>query len=633
MLPLVALALAASYYSEYSYQRDSKREIITSLNSMAVEIKRELQNSRNLVLGISRAAAIKSFMPILDSVSHDETHPNIQLSRKKVNRYFEGFQTILPGVFVMRVLDQRGNTLVKVSNNKTSQAQYESLQGIHYVEHQIATAPFVETLEKLPRDEVSFLNLPHHALENENNFALPLLDYAVPLYDGEKWLGTLAVTTTGERINNIIDNVPRLYRGKLIITENNPDDINRHGLLLYDEQSKLRFAQSRPAFIAFQQRHTIPLFEEVINNTEGTIKQNHSLVYYTEFFPYPNLLIGWLIATQIDEAVLSAPFTNIRLAIWFFAATALLITLILTGFVVRKISQPICNLAYQLKSFADGKHDLRANSEQSIAEVEVLASSFNYMADTLIKAQRERDKAQDMMLQNNKLVSIGQMAAGIGHEINNPLNNILSYTTLISRNIAKNAADLDNKSLHSLQQDLDALRSETLRASEIVKGILNFARQMPPQLGNVSVREWLQKSISLVQQTAKSRHIQINLNYDGDGVFEGDQAQLQQVLINLLLNAIQASEDNAAIDISVNCSEDLLEVKIHDQGSGIPDDVLDRIYDPFFSTKEEGEGSGLGLSISLGIIELHHGTLDIQNNPDKGTTATIIIPMQHDQQV
>lgn len=629
VVPLVALALAASYYSENSYQREIKREIITSLNGMTVEISHELQNSRNLVLGISRAAAVKSFIPILKSIAEEENHPSIRLLRRKINHYLEGFQTIIPGEFTIRVLDNHGDTLVKVSKTKTSQAQYESLQGIHYVEHQIASPAFIKSLENMPADEVSFFALPHHALNNENDTAKPLLDYAVPLYDDDKWYGTLVVTLSGEQIDYIVNNVTRLYKGKLFITENNPDNNNRHGLLIYDEKTKLNIAQNRPPVVTEKSPLSTVLFNESIQNSEGIIQQDRLHIYYSEFFPYPNRLIGWVVATRIDENILSAPFENIRIAIWLFAATSLFFTLILTSFAVRKISQPICKLAFQLKAFADGKFDQRANTDQTIAEIEVLSTSFNYMADTLVHTQSERDKAQTMVLQNNKLASIGQMAAGIGHEINNPLNNILSYSTLISRTISKNAADIDAKNLSNLQQDIDSLRNETLRASEIIKGILNFARQMPPQLGIFPIKKWLEKSISLVQQTAKTHHIEIKLHYTGNDTFEGDQAQLQQVIINLLINAIQASENNAVINIDAKCDDQQLEVTIQDEGHGINEEDLNNIYDPFFTTKEEGDGSGLGLSISLGIIESHQGSLIIQNNAqNKGATATISLPKQ-----
>jgi len=635
ILPLVALALAASYYSEYNYQREIKREIVASLNSITVELSHELQNSRNLVLGISRSTAVKSFMPILSSVSEGESHPSIRLLRRKLNHYLEGFQTILPGEFTVRVLDHSGDTLVKVSHNKTSQAQYENLFGVRYVEHQMSTPELISLLDKLPTDEISFINLPHHILENENAVSKPLLDFAVPLYEDDKWLGALVVSLSGEQLDHIIKNATRLYKGNLILAEINPENNERHGLLLHDQKNKLNFFLPRQTFFSLTKRFSNKIFSEIISNPDGIIADDGKLIYYSEFFPYPNRLINWIVATEIEENIISAPFANNRLAIWLFAATSLFITLLLTGFAVRKISKPICGLAYQLKSFADGKFDQRANTQQSIEEIKVLSSSFNYMADTLLNAQNERDKAQNMALQNNKLVSIGQMAAGIGHEINNPLNNILSYSTLISRNIAKNAADINNKTLTSLQNDIDALRNETLRASDIIKGILNFARQMPPQIISFSIKDWLEKSVSLVQQTAKSRHINIQLHCDNNYI-NGDQAQLQQVIINLLLNAIQASEDNATITINVSSDDSFIKVTIHDEGCGIHEDDLSNIYDPFFSTKEEGDGTGLGLSISLGIIESHHGSLVIENNTDeqgrrcKGTTATLSLPQHID---
>lgn len=579
-------------------------------------------------------------MPVLVSVVKGKPHKNISQLRSNINNYFEGFQTILPGNFTLRLLDIHGDSLAKVTHNKTSTAQYENLLGIQYVEPQVVSSQFVQNLEKLPKDEVSFLSLPHHFFKSENDLEPLLLDYAVPLYDQDQRVGTLVVSLSAQQIDRILHNAVRLYKGKIIVAENNPDNKNRHGLLIYDEKNNLQVSQNRSAFFTLQQRLSPELFSSIIDNTSGIESQDGTLLYFSEMYPYPNRLISWVVATQIEEDILFAPFLINRLYIWSFAAIALIVTLILTGFAVRKISQPICQLASQLKTFADGKFDQRADKKQSIAEINALSESFNYMADTLVNAQAERDKAQIMLLQNNKLASIGQMAAGIGHEINNPLNNILSYSTLISRNIAKNAADLETKTLSNLQKDIDALRSETLRASDIIKGILNFARQMPPQLKPFSIQDWLEKSIALVQQTAKARHISINVDYinvtdDENQTYVGDQAQLQQVIINLLLNAIQASADNTEIKLEVSLTKEYLKIVIFDQGCGIKEENFNKIYDPFFSTKEEGEGSGLGLSISLGIIESHHGTLLIENRSSdetheaiEGTIATLILPLQ-----
>ena len=137
----------------------------------------------------------------------------------------------------------------------------------------------------------------------------------------------------------------------------------------------------------------------------------------------------------------------------------------------------------------------------------------------------------------------------------------------------------------------------------------------------------METTLALVNQAAKSRHITLELDCNYSGNLDGDRSQLQQAIINLLLNAIQASEENNSITINAHVVAEQLIIKIHDQGCGIEQASLDKIYDPFFSTKAEGEGTGLGLSISLGIIEHHHGTLDIRNNDTQGVTATIILPV------
>ena len=219
------------------------------------------------------------------------------------------------------------------------------------------------------------------------------------------------------------------------------------------------------------------------------------------------------------------------------------------------------------------------------------------------------------------------MAAGIGHEINNPLNNILSYSKLLTRNLEQ-MATLDTTAREQLLDDLQALREETLRASEIVKGILNFARQVPPRYSRFQVQPWLEKTLKIVHQAARSRQVNLLLENDYAGELEGDRGQLQQALVNLLLNAIQASPANTTVSLTTHAADGRLIIKVCDEGTGISESSLDNIFDPFFTTKPEGEGSGLGLSISLGIVERHQGHLDIRNNPQRGVTARLSIPLQ-----
>ena len=157
---------------------------------------------------------------------------------------------------------------------------------------------------------------------------------------------------------------------------------------------------------------------------------------------------------------------------------------------------------------------------------------------------------------------------------------------------------------------------------------MNFARQVTPQYAPFSIRQWLQDTFTLVQQTAKSAGVNLSYDCEEDVIVEGDRGQLQQALINLMINAIQASARGSEVHVIVQVDADEVAINVIDQGSGVASADLDRIYDPFFTTKPEGEGSGLGLSISLGIIERHHGKLIINNNPDQGTTASMLIPLK-----
>jgi two-component system NtrC family sensor kinase len=219
------------------------------------------------------------------------------------------------------------------------------------------------------------------------------------------------------------------------------------------------------------------------------------------------------------------------------------------------------------------------------------------------------------MMQSAKLVSIGQMAAGIGHEINNPLGNILSLTKLIEREIPEDET--------RLRKDVQKVRDEADRVSRIVKGILNFARQVPPEKIRFEVKPWLQETIDLVQKDIASNDVSINLNANDGILLDGDRDLLQQAMINLINNAIYASPENSEITVSAMVGDSVLQLIVEDRGSGIAAKQMDNIFDPFFTTKPIGHGSGLGLSICLGIVERHNGTLELVNRKDGGVRAII----------
>ena len=619
ILPLTALALGATYYSEYSHKRAVHEDVMTNLNSIAGELKRQVQSYESLTLGLSQAQSVQEFLPLLDRMSRGQINQDINIYRSRLNHFFEGFQTILPGTFFFRLLDQSGNTLIKVNHQRRSPALYEGVQGIAYVEQELGDNVFTQLLRELPRGEVSVLNLPHNRMQSELFTMLAVQDFVVPLYWQDRFVGALTVTLLGDEIDRIMHHATRSFQGKLSIIENNPEDLFRHTSVLYDDINNIQFSQLRanPAYTKdiFVQGFFDGLGSREIDVTNSQLRG----LYFIELFPYQSRLTNWFLISKIDTTQVAAPFVQIRSIIWLCAGLALIISLLLANIGVRNIARPLGDMAKRLREYANGQQDLRVERRQRIDEIASLAGAFNYMAETLDTATHERDKAQNMMLQSAKLASIGEMAAGIGHEINNPLNNILSYAKLLERNLGETDGHL--------REDLRSLREEALRASDIVTGILNFSRQVPPRYSRFNVRDWLESTLTLVRQTAMDKDVTVTLEPLVDITIDGDPVQLQQAMINLLLNAIQASPIHSAVQVRVRSGKDVICIAVIDQGSGIEEEILDKVFDPFFTTKEEGQGSGLGLSITHGIVEHHHGRLTLVNNVEgAGACAEICLP-------
>jgi len=621
VVPLALLAFLAISYSEKGYLKGVSREITSSLNSIISEIDRRLYYERQMLLSLATGPDMRQYHYVLEQARDGKLHPEFFERTNRLERFLASFQGVVPSFKSIRVLDLDGNTLVKVRYGIGVPSAGEGIESYPYAEEEIEDTQFVRQLRELPPGELSFLQLPESRWDEENMLRNPsMMDAVYPIVRDSRVIGFLVASFNGELVDKILDVVPRLQNGSLLVAELNPDMKSRDGMVLYDDANGLRFSQVEGLPAQLGNKEYGKLWEHARNKPYGEFidKDGTLRVYYTDYLPYPNQLTSWILAVRVDASELAAPFNRIRVAILMLVVIAIVISLVLANLGARNIARPIVELAQTLKIYADGNHAVRVNVVGG-DEIQQMETSFNYMADILERAERERDHAQRLMLQGAKLASIGEMAAGIGHEINNPLNNILSLIKLIKRSLTTDPS--------RIAADLESLREETLRASEIVKGILNFARQVPPEYTHFRADAWLQETLALVAQSARTRQVGIDLESTPDLLLLGDRVQLQQVLVNLLLNAIQASPRDSRIKVNVQRQAQRVMIRVMDQGSGIAEQDLDRVFDPFFSTKPVGEGSGLGLSISLGIIERHGGELRIENNADTGVTATIILPL------
>ncbi len=233
----------------------------------------------------------------------------------------------------------------------------------------------------------------------------------------------------------------------------------------------------------------------------------------------------------------------------------------------------------------------------------------------------ESRRLQQQLAQSEKMSSIGQMISGIAHELNNPLASILGYSQLLRAKAGEG----------KLAERLDVLHTEATRCQKIVRNLLSFARRHEPERKPLSLNEVVQSVIGLVRYQLKVDDIRVTTDLDRElPLIEGDAHQLQQVLVNLFTNAqhaIRGAGGGGTIEVGTRLSENgraVLEVR--DDGPGIPEPLRDRIFDPFFSTKEVGQGTGLGLSLVYGIVESHGGTISVESEPGRGTRFRVELP-------
>ena len=329
--------------------------------------------------------------------------------------------------------------------------------------------------------------------------------------------------------------------------------------------------------------------------------------------------------------VLEAKYADVRwkaLSIFIMITVAGMVLALGLGYVIsNKMSRPVKRLIEASQQVSQGNLSPEIGPI-SKSEIGLLQKTFKKMLTSL----QERDKKQKVeseikLLQSEKQASVGKLAGGVAHEINNPLTGIFTFTHMLLRR-----KDLPEE----LRSDLETIAQETERVRKIVKGLLDFSRQTELDRELTDVNRLIRHTISLVENQGLIKGI--NLNFEsGEGLpmITLDRNQMQSVLLNLIINALDATEPGGSITITsgigVSTShpgQNGIEMLCTDTGCGISPENLNRLFDPFFTTKEVGHGTGLGLSVSYGIVERHGGTIWVQSKVGKGSTFKVWLPIE-----
>jgi two-component system NtrC family sensor kinase len=330
-------------------------------------------------------------------------------------------------------------------------------------------------------------------------------------------------------------------------------------------------------------------------------------------------------------------------------AFVLFVSFFVMLFVHRLVYVPLRDLESGAKRLSSGDLE-QLIPVRSADEFGELASSFNAMTTALSNSQQElrewgrtleekvAKRTQELRVaeaeaaRGEKLASVGLLAAGIAHELNNPLTGILTFSSLIRKTMADGSADAE---------DMDLVIRETKRCAAIIKRLLDFAREKTPEKKFADLNQIVLGTTRIIERPAHLRDIDIAMDLDPDlPQVWADADQITQVIMNMLVNAQHAIEEKGNITVRTRRAEKVLssepgahtvpavELAIVDTGCGIPEKNLKRIFDPFFTSKEVGKGTGLGLSVSHGIVAAHGGTIEVESTVGEGTTFHVYLPLE-----
>jgi two-component system, NtrC family, sensor kinase len=343
------------------------------------------------------------------------------------------------------------------------------------------------------------------------------------------------------------------------------------------------------------------------------------------------------------DAQLAAGNTRMTL----YTAGAMLSVAVLSWlFVWREVGQPIKalkngtehlsqgNLGYQIDvrsrdEVGDLAHSFNSMSLQLRAANEEIVSWARTLEDRVEEKTHELKSAHDHMLHVEKMATMGKMAAVVAHEVNNPLSGILTYAKLLRKWVASGQAAHEKR--EEAIECLELIASESRRCGDLIKNLLCLSRTAPMNVQPTDLHAVIDRCLLLVRHQLELVGIELQQKQAPDlPLVPCDPAQIEQVLLALIMNAIDAMPRGGTLWLDTQLSNDEtgIEVRVRDDGAGIAPSVLQQIFEPFMTTKENGRGVGLGLAISRGIVERHNGRIEVQSELGRGTTFTVILPTQ-----
>ncbi len=343
---------------------------------------------------------------------------------------------------------------------------------------------------------------------------------------------------------------------------------------------------------------------------------------------------------RVDQQMADLRFRSVMLSM----ITVFVVAFFVILFVRRFVQQPVRKLIEVANAVGTSKfdHPIDIAADDELGElacsfvsmqnrIQVSNQRIQEFTDTLERRVEERTrqlrKTENKLIQSDRLASLGQLSASVAHEINNPLGGVINFSKLMKRLLQD--GEIPKERMADFRQYLDHVVTETVRCGNIVRDLLVFARNSTPSRARYDFNEIVRRTLSVIHHRLELGEVTPHLSLADDlPEIMCNASQMQQIITNLVINAAETMEDGIVTVVTRFVPEQrVVQLEVVDTGAGISDENLRKIYDPFFSTKEEGKGTGLGLAVVYGIVEAHGGKIVVQSTVGQGTTFTVTLPV------
>jgi two-component system NtrC family sensor kinase len=536
------------------------------------------------------------------------------------------------GLDILTITDENGIVLLRTSNLDLvgdDESEDELVRTVLRQQVPVAATSIV-SVEELAKESshlveqayFKFIETPMARMREETyQTAGMLLKAAAPIFDQQRNL--IGIIYGGIMLNrnyDIVDKIKQtvyedlIYDGKDIGT----------ATIFQDDVRISTNVKNEDGSRAIRTRVSEEVYNQVVLEGEPWIGRAYVVNnwYITAYEPIKNInneIIGILYVGILEQKYVDIENRAV-LAFLTITLAGVLISMLLSYLISTRISVPIMKLVSASREVAQGNLNARVEITSS-DELGEMAESFNAMASSLKQRDEQlKEFARNKIMESERLALIGQLAANVAHELNNPLQGIVTYSHLLLEKMAGESSTTSSAQKIVIQAN---------RCRDIIRGLLDFSRQRKPDATICNINSVLNECVALLENQASFQNIQIIKELEQNlPLIIVDPSQMQQVFINMIINAAEAMEDGGQLTLKTRLEpiDEFIEIEIADTGHGIPEENMEKLFDPFFTTKEVGHGTGLGLAISYGIVKEHRGTILVESEVDQGTSFVIRLP-------